>query len=495
MWHGLSFIDFSLIGIYFAVILCLGYFVGKGDKDDDSFFIGSRRVPWFAVLCSLVATEVSAMTFLGTPGTGFSQNFNYLQFGIGSIFARIFIASVFLTAFYSKRYFSIYQYLGDRFGHKTKYTAVVYFILTRLMASGVRLLMACIGVSVILGVPLEWCLLVFMLVAMVYTSMGGIKAVIWTDVVQGIVFISAGLITVCFIINHIGWSEIISLGKASGRFEFIHTKPTEPGMMAWLKDSNLWFLAILNGFIGTAAAFGTDQDITQRVLTCKDVASAKKSMILSGFISIPIAGLFLFIGVSLFAYYQINTDPNLPVQPEAIFPYFIQNELPPGLKGIAVIGVFAAAMSSLDSAMAALSSSAINDLLKKVVSKSSDRSPLFVSRITILVFGSILALLALLLEDQKELFWLSFKMVSITYGAMLGIFVLGLMTKRGSDTGNLVAMISASTLVSVLMILLQNGKLSFGWTWLILIGAVWTFTVAYFWKVKIPVNVTKPEEI
>ena len=495
MFAQLSPLDFLIVLIYLTAVLGIGWYQSRKGGNSEDFITGSRQVPWVAVMGSLVATEVSAATFLATPGTGFSENMNYLQMGIGSFLARIFVALIFLGAFYSANSLTIYEFLAKRFGDRTRYTATAFFIVTRLMASAVRLMIAATGLHLILDVPFWACLTVFTLVAVLYTGSGGIRGIIWTDVLQAVVFISCGLLVLWYIGQSIGWSTVIDVGREHGRFEVVQLHPESSSFAAWLNDPQLLYIALLFGFVSTTAALGTDQDLTQRMLTCKDVRSARRSVILSGFVSLPIAALFLMVGIALFAYFQVHYDAQLPqlgdqqLTADKVFPWFIGNELPSGLRGLLLVGVLAAAMSSLDSAMGALGSTALVDLYRPLLADKagSERSnDLWVSRAFVLLFGIVLALIAWALRDASGFLWLTFKIGSITYGALLGIFLLGILTTRGSDAVNWLAMLSGAVLCSFLLGLIEFGILALGWTWLILIGTAWTFGIAYCVHEKAP---------
>jgi len=491
-----SWIDGLIVLLYFGAVLSIGFYQSRKTGGSEDFITGSRQMPWLAVLGSLVATEVSAATFLGTPGAGFSENMSYLQMGIGSFLARIFIAFVFLGAFYSVQSLTIYDFLAKRFGNNTRYVASAFFIITRLLASAVRLMIASTGLSLILGVPFIWCLAAFTIIAIAYTGSGGIRGIIWTDVLQAFVFIGSGIALIAFVIYSIGWQNIVEIGQANGRFDVFKFTPEQSGIGGWLNDPKLLYIAMLFGFISTTAAFGTDQDLTQRMLTCKNVKSARTSVILSGLVSIPVAALFLFIGIALFAFYQINIDPSLPtkmvdgeltVRADKVFPHFIAHELPIGLRGLLLVGVLAAAMSSLDSAMGALSSSALVDLYRPLVPEAAQRLPdIWVSRGFVVLFGLILSSVAWALKDAEGFLWLSFQIVSVTYGALLGVFLLGLLTKRGSDRGNWIAMVSGAALCSLLLVLIKTDAISLGWTWLIIVGTTWTFGLGYCWQDDTP---------
>jgi len=207
---GLAIIDCFIIAIYFGVMLVVGIYFSSSKNSTSDFIVGGRNIPWFAVLGSIVATEVSAATFLSLPGVGFSGNMTYLQMTIGSVLARFMIASVFLGAFYAANCYSIYQYLEKRFGKNTQLAGAGLFIITRLIASGIRLLIATTGVSLILDVGFFPCLIVFTMIALAYTGSGGIKAVIYTDCIQAVIFIVGGIIVAAFLIKEIGFTHVIT---------------------------------------------------------------------------------------------------------------------------------------------------------------------------------------------------------------------------------------------------------------------------------------------
>lgn len=502
MFADLSFFDGCIVLLYLGLVLAIGYYHSRGDGDVKEFISANRSMPWPAVLGSIVATEVSAATFLATPGVGYAENMNYLQFGIGSLLARLLIAFVFVGAFYAVNCLTIYDYLSKRFGANTRYTATLFFIVTRLLASAVRLMIAVTGISLILNAPFWICLSVFTLVAIIYSGSGGIKGIIWTDVLQAVIFISCGIVLVGYVGYSIGWSSIFEIGAEHGRFEVFRFETENAVSWGWLNDSKFLWVAIMFGFLSTTAAFGTDQDMTQRILTCRNVKAARRSVILSGFISIPIAALFLFVGIALFAYYQVNGEATLPgrlladgnfqVLADKVFPHFIASELPSGLRGLLLVGVLAAAMSSLDSTMGALSSSALVDLYRPLLkSDLGDKQGLIISRFLVAFFGVILALIAYALKDAEGFLWLTFQIASVTYGALLGIFLLGIVTKRGSDRGNWMAMISAALICVTLLTLIKLEYIQLGWSWLILIGTAWTFGIGAIWHEKAPSTVAR----
>ncbi|MGC9451571.1 MAG: sodium:solute symporter family transporter [Oceanipulchritudo sp.] len=473
--------ELSIIGGYFLLILSVGWFKGRNEADVEDYFVGRRQVPWWAVLGSLVATEVSAATYLAVPGVGFSENMTYLQFGFGSFLARIFVATVFIGVFYQAKCLSIYEYLRARFGGQTQYTASLYFLLTRLLASGVRLMIAVTGFSVILGIPFGWSLLIFGSVTLGYTFLGGIRSVIWTDCIQAVVFISAGLAASFWLLSRVGPTELWETAAASGRWEMIRLVPGSRGLLAWLNDPQWLFTAMLFGFASTAAALGTDQDMAQRLLASRTSSLARRSLIVSGFIALPVAALFLFLGVALHSYFQVFPDPYFPTRfldgvfvpdGDKAFSHFMTTGIPAWLRGLLLAGVLAAAMSSLDSAMAALSASTVRDLLQPLVRRPlAPARWLWISRGTTVIFAVLLMAMAWSLRGSGSFLWLAFKITSLTYGSLLGVFLLGRFSRRGSDRLNVIAMLCGTAVAVLGLWLIESGRLPLAWTWLLLLGA------------------------
>ncbi|MDA1069479.1 MAG: sodium/solute symporter [Verrucomicrobia bacterium] len=471
--------DILIVLAYFVSVLFIGIRFGKKDENIEGYVAGGRQMPWLAVLGSLIATEISAATFLGTPGVGFAENLGYLQMGFGSLLARFAIAFLFLGAFYKLKYLSVYQFLATRFGGTSHYTAASFFLMSRLMASAVRLMIASTGLYVILGLPFGWTMIGFASLCLIYAGIGGIKAVIWTDCLQVIVFLTAGLVMLFVLQDLVGWGTILNIGNKSGKLEIFQWTP-QAGIMA---DSNWVLLAVVFGFINTLAMQGTDHDFTQRMLTCKNVKQARRGIILSGFISLPVAAMFLLIGVGLFAYFQQIPDASLPtkiaegvisVDSDKVFPHFISTVLPAGLRGLLLCGVLAAAMSSLDSAMAALSSSIVVDLLKPFLNKN-ETTQVWTARIFMVVVTVALVSIAWALKDGGQFIWLAFKIAGVTYSGLLGVFLVGLLSNRGADRWNLFAMITGSSFTAILLLLSEKGVIQLAWQYPMLVGVCLTF--------------------
>jgi len=460
-------LDWAVIAAYFAVIAAIGVWAGRKGKTTEDFFLGGRRMPWTTAMLSLLATEASAVTFIGTPGDSFGGNMWYAQMAIGSLVARVIVATFFLTAFYKFKVTTVYEFLKHRFGEATRGTGAAFFIVTRLLASGVRLcVMAKVLDVIVPQISFPMALGLVATCAMAYTFFGGIRAVMWTDVVQFVIFIGGAWLAFGILLSHIdgGWSGMMAVARAEGKdriFDFSFS----------LTNGTVFWAAVLCGLFNSMAAFGTDQDMTQRMLTCRKPALAKRGLILTGIIDFPVVFTFLLIGLALHAFNKTSGFATGITESDHVFATFIVTYLPVGIKGLLLAAVFAAAMSSLDSALNALSSSAVIDLYKAYIKRdASDRHYLSVSRLFIVLFALILVLVAWMCRDIDGVLVLAFKSVSYTYGGLLGIFLLGLFTKRGRNVTNIIAMVS-----SVAVVVLLRNVTDVAWHWMIIVGTLWTF--------------------
>lgn len=460
---------------YFLFILIIGVFSGRKERDTDDYFLGGRNVPWLAVCLSILATECSAVTFIGAPAIAFAKNgnFTYIQLAIGSLIGRFLIAKLFLRLFYKHKVTTVYGFLRIRFGSVSQILGALFFFVTRLLASGVRLLVASLALHVVFQIPLFAAIMLSAGIAALYTVWGGIKAVIWTDVMQIIIFMGGAVVALVLLYNYCGgYDQIMSYTKIPNKWMAFD-------LSLDLRREFTLLAGIVGGCFLTLASLGTDQDLTQRMLTCRDTKSAQKALILTGILDFPVVIIFLSIGVLLYVFFQINPDPNLPVKGDHIFPYFILKNLPPGLSGLLIMGVFSAAMSSLDSALNALSSSAMCDIYKPFIAKNrSEKHYLLVSRIMVVSFAVVLVGVAYLCKNMESVLVLSFKITSFTYGALLGVFLIATLTKKGSDLGNIIAMFTSIPVVYIFSLT------SVAWPFYIVVGSLWTFFVGVICPVK-----------
>jgi len=479
-WH-----DYAVVLSLLALLLLVGLWTGRREESAAEFFLGDRRIPWWAAGLSFVATEISAVTLISVPAIAFLENWEYVQFFCGSFLARLVIAALFIPAFYRLQCTSIYEFLGQRFGPATQITGSLLFFLTRLLASGVRLLVAALAVSVLLGCPLVVSLALFTGISILYIAWGGIKAVVWTNVLQAVVFTAAGLAAIAFLLNQIegGADTVLAVAGGAGKMRIFNWGPN-PGSVGWgaffwrlASDPNLFILATLNGFFGSMAAFGTDQESMQRLLTVETRQKSQKTMLLTPLGSGLVMVIFLFLGSCLYTFYQQHPELALPTQGDTIFPHFIARQMSAGLRGLMLAAVI---MASIDSPLGSLTTSFVTDIYRPVFhSRGSERHYVWIARLAVIFFGLCLAVIAYACSFGEKFLWLAFKIGGVTYGSLLGVFLLGLLTNRGGNRLNALAMILAALLMLILLILMEKQIIPLGWTWLLLLGTLITFGLGW----------------
>ncbi len=491
----LGLLDIAVLGAYFIAILAVGLWFGRRERSTHDFFLGGRRQHWLVVGLSIIATEVSALTFLIVPGRSYESDFWYLQTYVGSFVGRILIVLILLPAFYGGSVTTVYEYLGQRFGPWTRSTASLMFFASRIVGSGIRLLAAAMALSLIFHWPLAWVVLIGAGIAIAYTTFGGIKAVIWTDALQAIVFVGGGIAVLVFLFLATpgSWTGNLTTAYEAGK---LHTFTWD-----WSanNDKAFWVLMIWST-VQTMAALGTDQDLTQRMLTCPDLRRGQRSLLFNAFMGFPVVVLFLLIGALVYVYYQ--SIPQAPIGSMAakdrVFTHFISTALPVGygLKGLLVAGIFAAAMSSLDSALGALSSTAVTDFYRPYIRpRASQTHYLRVARVTTFLFGIILAAVALGFAGSEQLLEDAFGWVGLIFGGMLGVFLLGVLTRtRGRDRINTLAMVSSVLILAAIKFFQEaRDTVYIAWPWWIVLGTAWTFVVGTCFRTR-PADIDRAAE-
>src|SRR5438876_2576107 len=518
-------IDCAVLLLYFVLIISIGLYMGRREESLKDFALGGRSIPWWAVLASIIAAETSAGTFFGTPGEGFAlRNYTYVQLAIGTILARILVSYIFIKPYYDYKVYSIYEYLTARFGVPTKNAASAVFVITRLLASGARLYVAAIALALAyemisgtrpgqtetLWIYVGATVAIVILTA-VYTTLGGIKAVIWTDLIQASIMIGSALVALALLYSAIpgGWNE---LAQRHGRFGIsdFFTTGLDPAKHGWQKIVGMFAIeyTIFAGLFGstfiTMGTHGTDQDFVQRMLTAPDVQRSRRSLILSGLADVPIAFTFLSIGLLLWVYYQAHPDPTLPKTPNETFCHFILYEMPVGIRGLLIAGIFATAMGSLSTALNALATSFTRDWYEPYINRqaTSEQSLRAVRWATVwfailmIIVASITSYLVIM-HPNVRIIPIALGIFGYTYGSLLGVFLCGILTKRrGNDFGNIVAMIIGFVVVAILSGLpngiagIFGGKLYTQPAWLplmefpwwICFGTIVTFSVAILFR-------------
>ncbi|MBX7211483.1 MAG: sodium:solute symporter [Verrucomicrobiaceae bacterium] len=473
-------LDLIVILAYFATIMGIGLSQRSKSASLEGFTLGNREIAWWAVLASILAAEISAGTFFGAPGEGFAlRNYTYIQLMAGYLLARVIVSAVFTPAYYRHGVVSVYEFLEIRFGPKTRRWASALFLVTRVLASGTRLWVP--TVLLVLAwktfvnpavTPMgEFWLYAAALVGItvltsVYTALGGIRAVIWTDVIQVVILFSALGFGLWFLLSKTGgWDTLHATILPPAVIDWGRPDPSHPGAWGWIKgvletEYTVWAALFGSTFV-TLATHGTDQDMVQRMLTARNKHQSAKATILSGVADIPVNLMVLSIGILLFAYYQQHPEIVLPknykgaTDSSQAFPFFILTAMPTGLRGLVIAGVLATAMGSLSTALNSLATSYVRDFHFRWFGEPQDDR----GRVRVLRFGTVL-FAVFLISVALGTAWIkahnpSLRIIPIilgifgyTYGSLLGVFMVGLFTKsRGSDLGNGIAMLAGFIVV------------------------------------------------
>lgn len=489
--------DLLVILAYFCGIFGIGLYAGRKQDSLESYALGNRSFPWWAILASIIAAEISAASFLGTPGEGFVlRNFTYVQLGIGTLLGRIIVGKLFLRPFYQYRVISIYEYLEKRFGTTTRRSASLVFLLSRVLASGTRLFFAgillVIAYSFLTGTEsadASQTVLIYLIaltfitiITTIYTTLGGLRAVVWTDVLQACILAVSVISTIVFLITGImgdgslsdAWHTILSTISDTSINPCQH-EPLQPWLIVDLgitghglsedikyilgSEYTLWSAFLGASFI-TMATMGTDQDMVQRMLAARDRRTGSRAVIISGVLDMPIVLVFLACGMLVFVFFQKEgiTPPEKAIE---IFPYFIIHYLPPGLRGLLIAALLATAMGSLSTALNALATTATRDWYRGVFrSHATERQTLVAARIFTVVFAALLIIVGSVtawysvMDPTIRILPIALGIFGYTYGSLLGIFLLGMLTRRrGCDTGNVVAMFAGFAAIISLEVL------------------------------------------
>ncbi len=466
-------VDYVIIVAYLVGIALIGVFSGGKQKSVKDYFLGSDSVPWWAVCFSIVAAETSTLTFISIPGLAYLTNLNFLQVTFGYLLGRIIVAIFFLPSYFKGELNTAYAFLEGRFGVKTRRFASVVFLFTRTAADGVRLFATAIPLKLLLNIDYTYAIIIIALVALLYTTFGGVKGVIWVDVIQMFTYIAGAVVSGILLINLLpnGLDTLFATAKEGHKFD-IFNLGFEDGLSGFFSKPYTLFGGLLGGAFLSMASHGTDQLIVQRLLTTKNLNAAKKAIITSGIIVIIQFFIFLIVGVALYAFYG-----PLQIKSDEIFPKFIIEKLPIGLSGFIIAGLFAAALSTLAGSISSLSSSTMLDLYKPMFGKNlQPDKELSLSRFITLGWAAMLIFAALFfMNSPKAVVELALSIASFTYGGLLGTFILGLINKHVKQEDAL-AGFTAGIFVMITVISLKL----VAWTWFTLVGVLTTVIIGSF---------------
>lgn len=479
----LGVLDASILISYVLMLASIGWWAARRTaKTTDDYFLANRSIPWLVTTASFMATCISALTFIGTPAEGFSSDYRYLLSNPGDILATIFIASVFLPHFQKLRVTSIYQAMAERFGPSARTTCSAYFLLTRSLASTVRIVAIAKVLEVVSSgaISYPYCVVLVVGGILAYTTLGGGRAIAWTDLLQFTLLVTGALTALVYLVTHVpggvgaiveaGRHAVASDGTVYNKFNFMEMyKPANLG---------LTLLMIVWGFFNSSAAYGTDQDMAQRLLACNDNKKARWSLMLWGLAGIPITFLFLSIGAALYAYSLAN--PALVAgmtDPDHIFPRFILTAMPHGLRGLLLAAIASAAMGSADSALASLATAFTMDFYKPFWGKgASEARVVKVSKLSFVGFGLFFMVCAMSLRRLDSLLWLAFRLIAFTYGPLLGIFLVAIMTDWKLSAKKVLGLMLTPTILTFCLAMTAWGMASHG------AGGFWVPLHQTYWR-------------
>ena len=476
-------LDFAVILVYLVGITWFGARFRSSQKSLKDYFLGGRNAPWWAIAFSIVSAETSTLTIIGTARFSFQNDMTFLQLVMGYLFARIVITVVFLPAYFRGELYTAYELMRIRFGDRIRRLTAGSFLILRALAEGVRVWAISIVISIVLGpvftrlgVTAYDLASIFVIVALtlVYTFEGGMTAVIWTDVVQMFLYISGAILSFVVILNLIpgGWSHVVEVAGAQGKFRVFDFRFDFTPEFFTRRYS---FLAgIIGGCFLTTASHGTEQLMVQRLLSAKNQRDSRLALLSSWLVVFFQFSLFLVIGICLSVFYRENQIAE-PKNLDQIYPAFIWDHLPPGVSGLVIAAVLAAAMSNLSAALNSLASTTVVDFLKPLSRVEKPESHyLRIARMVTIVWGAILFGIALLARQWGSVLESALSIASVLYGSLLGVFLLGLLTRRVGEKAAMAGMICGLTFMVYVATMTK-----IAWTWWVVIGSTVTFTIGY----------------
>jgi SSS family transporter len=506
--------DWLVILLYVLGIVALGIWFGKDQKTTRDYFLGSRNVPWWGIGLSIVAAETSALTIIGVPAMAYGGDLSFLQIIVGYILARIIIAVVLVPHYFKGEIYSPYQLFADSFGPAARQTAAGFFLISETLAAGVRVYVASIPVKLMLGDkllgfgtrdPILGAIVLFVFVSLLYTYVGGVKAVIWTDVVQFFLFLLGGAFALFYIPSLVsgGATAVMSEASAAGKLHWLNALPPAgiaPSKFLLGSPFNIW-MGVIGGTVLGLSSHGAEQLIVQRVLTCKSIADGRRAILLSAVVIFPLFVVFLSVGAMLWVFYQHHPF-QIPI-PEPrpgsgikandfIFPIFMMTEVPHGLKGVLIVAILSAAMSSVSSALTSLASVSTMDFVKPLSRSRDETFFLRFSKISTLAWAALLVLTAYLSRQVEFVLNAAFSLRGLTSGALVGGLILALVWRNerpGPVETGMVVSLGVMTAIQVLPTLpatkefwMSHIGTEIFWPWYTLIGGVVTLSVAWLMR-------------
>ncbi|HEY0306215.1 MAG TPA: sodium:solute symporter [Longimicrobiales bacterium] len=464
-------LDLVVLISYIVGVTAFGTWLGTRQKDARDYFLADRSIPWWAVCFSVVATETSALTFISVPATAYNTGMWMLQLTIGYLIGRLLVAAVLLPAYFRGELTTAYALLQRRFGLGARRFASIIFMVTRALADGVRIFATAIPIKLITGLPYWQAIAITGVFTLVYTYYGGLSAVVWVDVVQMFIYIFGGLAALYLLLQLNGPADPQIAAGVEERLRIVHL---DGGF-----SSGTWLLTgLIGGAFLSMASHGVDHIIVQRLLASKSLGDARKALITSGLIVIGQFALFLFVGVMLYQFYRGQAFGS----PDEIFPRFIVEQMPDGIRGLVIAGILAAAMSTVASSLNSLASSTTHDIYAPLAKQKDDVHLMKMGKRFTLVWGVILiggAMLFQFAQQGTPVVVIALEIASFTYGGLLGGFLLAVLSKRADQTDAIIGMGTAIVLMAILWAVQKFGGMEpfVNGLWFALIGSMITLLV------------------
>jgi solute:Na+ symporter, SSS family len=463
-------LDLVIVIAYLLGVTFLGLRFRQQQHNVNDYFLGGRDTPWWALALSIVATETSTLTIIGTPAIAYATNLTFLQLVFGYIVGRFLISLFFLPGYFRGEYLTAYALIEKRFGPKMRAVAALTFLGTRTLAEGVRVTAIALVVSVALGTSERLAVFIVIALTILYTFEGGMKAVIWTDVAQFLLYLAGSLLTLALLLHKIpgGWHEVTQVAALHGnKFQFLD--------FHWNLAANytIWS-GVIGGAFLTMATHGTDQTIVQRLLAARTQRDSRRAIISSGFIVLFQFIVFLIVGVLLYVFSQHTPLLAPGDRTDRILPLFLVREMPTGLAGILLASILAVAMSNASGSLNSMAASSVMDLNALRNRPLDPAKFLKISRRMTLVWGVVLLCFGLV-RWQHSLLETGLAIASLPFGSLLGLFLLGTFDRRANSKGSLVGMFVG--LAVVLAAYYGAFGTTVAYTWNFLIGSCVTFAV------------------
>jgi SSS family solute:Na+ symporter len=465
---GLNKLDFAIIALYLLGITLFGLRFRKKQRSLRDYFLAGRDIPWWAISLSIVAAETSTLTIISIPGLAYDTNLTFLQVVMGYIVGRIVISFVLLPHYFRGDLYTAYELIERRFGRGLRSLTAGLFLLTRAAAEGVRVYAVSIVVSIALGTGEMASIAIITILTLIYTFEGGLAAVIWTDVVQTVIYVGGtlvGLVTILHLVPG-GWTAIHAAAASAGKLQVFDFSTS-----LWIPYT--FWAGLIGGAFFTVASHGTDQLIVQRLLAARGQKQSATALIVSGVAVLFQFAMFLLVGVMLWAYYR---QPSIFFgRADRIYPKFIVSSMPHGISGLLIAAILAAAMSNLSAALNSLSSTTIMDFYVQLRPAADERLRMRLARVATFAWALVLFGLAVLaLHRAGRVVEVGLQIASVAYGALLGAFLLGVLTKRANSRGAMIGMLCGFATELYLW-----RWTHVPWTWWVMMGSGVTFAIGY----------------